>query len=560
MERIGIEELSLSPSGSRVEELPCERLKEAPAREGFGAKMLRASSKSYVLAAAAVCALLVYAGGAIFADSYDNDVWFFLSTGEYIAHNGIPYTNPFSIIPDMGFIAQQWLHCLISYLIYSSLGFVGLGVYCTLLFLLMSASLVALGVRLRGGTAGIEVACICILICVIGAGSMASVRPHLYSMLAFIWIIWFLEGYKRTGNPKCLIAVPIICALHVNLHAAIAPFDLVIVLCYALPDWTRALHSKGRARAVKLVGPSYPKLPVLLTLAICALALFANPYGVGGALYVFISLGSASYGNRISEMNHFIPFGDYENIFTTLIMLICVLALGSCGLKRLNQPLAILAVGCIFAGLAYGRNQWMASIFCGIYLLWATKGHPIPLLSDMKGSKALAAVIVGIGACGMVALMVANAPKLASEPEDGPMTPVKTMDYLESIQADAEDTDVFTFFNAGGYIEFRGYKVNVDARPEIWDSNINRLGYDYYKEYVEMSSGNIYFNTYNEKYDFDVFVIDSGAGTDPYFEDDPRFQEIQGGDGYRAWAKVSWLEKQPGYEPQGAGAASPLMK
>lgn len=511
-------------------------------RPGFKMRVRRQHGSPIILMAIAACAILLYAGGSVFAGSYDNDVWFFLATGESIIHNGIPYTNPFSIQEGLGFVAQQWLHCVISYGIYSAGGFVALGAWSAILFCVLAASLFALGVKLRGGCDDADAVMVLVALCVIAASAYASVRPHLYSMLAFTWIMWFCESYRRTKDVRWLIAVPVIVIVHVNLHAAIAPYDLLIIACYAIPDITALLHKKGQLSAVALVEACYPRQPLAVVLIVSALALLVNPYGIKGALYVFLSIGAAGYLDRINEMGRFVPAEDWRNMLVTALMFAAALMMGRKGLKRLNLPLVILAVVAVVGSLIYLRNQWISALFCFAFLAWSLKHGVVSPSKSSAALRVVAACILVIGLIGAAVLMVRSAPELQEQPVDSAKTPVRGVDALEELGVDPSTTNAFTFFNAGGYLEYRGFKVNMDPRPEIWNSSINGVGHDYYFEYVKMSTGDMSFNGFDARYDFDVYFIDSDAGTDPYFTDDPRFTELEGGDGYRVWAKMDWLE------------------
>lgn len=502
-----------------------------------------AQGSDLILVGIALCVTLIFTGTCIFADSYDNDVWFFLATGQYIVEHGIPYTNPFSIQPDMGFVAQQWLHCVISYGIFSLGGFVGLGLWTSVLFLALALSLFLLGKKLRQERGGGEVVMILVALCVMAASAYASVRPHLYSMLIFVWIVWFMESYRATSEKRWLIAIPLIVCLHVNLHAAIAPYDLFIIACYLIPDGVAWAHKKGKLTGVALAQATYPRLPLLVALIVSALALFANPYGAQGAFYLVLSLGAASYRDRINEMGSFVPADSWEGMLNVALMFAAVFAAGRMGPKRINLPLAILCVAGIVVTLLYLRNQWLNALFCFAFLVWATKGVSLTAASPGRSAQAVCIGLVLVGVIGMASQMALAAPKLAELPTDSSKTPVAAMDELDEMGVDREQTKVFTFFNAGGYIEYRGYKVNMDPRPEIWNASINGTGMDYYKEYADMASGNLPFATFNDRYDFDVFIIDANAGTDPYFIDNPDYVKLLAGNGYTAYAKRSWADQ-----------------
>lgn len=528
--------------GAPVAAAPEERTAR---RSGFKMKMRAASGSDAILTAIAIGAILLFTGSTVFADAYDNDVWFFLATGDWILEHGIPYTNPFSVHEGLGFIAQQWLHCVISSVLYHTGGFVLMGIWTGVLFLGLAASLFVLGRTLRRTRTGSETVMILVALCVTSACAYTTVRPHLYSMLAFTWILWACESYRRSGDARFLILVPVIACAHVNLHAAIAPYDLFIIACYALPDVLAPAHRRGKLLKLQLVDATYARLPLLIALVVSALALLVNPYGIRGALYVFLSFGAASYRNRISEMSYFVPAASWYTALVTALMFAVALAAGRFGPRRMNAPLLILAAAAIIGALAFMRNQWISSLFCFAYLAWASRGVNIQIkaFKSARVAKGIAAAVVLAAAAGMVAFVVSAAPSVAAQPRDSAKTPVNGVEYLDRIGVDKETTRVFTFFNAGGFLEYNGFKVNMDPRPEIWNSSINGVGYDYYDEYVQMAAGDMVFNTYNDLYDFDVFFIDSTAGTDPYFTGSDDYLRILTGSGYTVYAKRTWYDQ-----------------
>lgn len=526
-----------------------ERLRVRPSafgelRPGFKMRVRKPQKSSLLLMAIFAAIALFYAGNSIFPSSYDNDIWFILANGEYITQHGIPYTNPFSIQQNMGIVIQQWLPSVIMYTIYHAAGFVGLGVYVTALFLLFAASLLFIFHTLRGNDSGGEVLMVLVLLCLVAASPYTTVRPHLYSMLAYSWIVWFCVKYARTSDARYLIALPLICVVHVNCHAALAPLDLGIIFCFVLPDVLKPFHKRGHLERVQLVEQAYPRISLLITLAICAVALLVNPYGIQGALYVFLSFGAASYKNHINEMQGFTPSSGYETAITTALLLFAIFVMGRKGLKSINLPLTLLALAGTVAAMMYVRNMWLGAVFCSAYLAWAAKGIGFPFLAEVKWAKAASAVILVAGVCAMSDSMTVRAPELASYPHDGESTPVNTVNYLDGLGVDKENTRVFTHFNAGGYLEYNGFKVNVDPRPELWNSRISGQDFNFYYEYVDMATGDFAFELYNKRYDFDVFICAKGMALDEYFtKKDKKYVEIQGGNGYRAYAKRSWIEQ-----------------
>ena len=83
---------------------------------------------------------------------------------------------------------------------------------------------------------------------------------------------------------------------------------------------------------------------------------------------------------------------------------------------------------------------------------------------------------------------------------------------------DREDTDdmvLYTGFNAGGYLEFRGYHPYIDARADSFVKEANHQ-FDYLSEYLDVKSGAVYYKDFLDKYDFTHLVVDKGVDVNLY--------------------------------------------
>lgn len=514
---------------------PVPSLSPSPQRSSASPEPASGSNK--VLFALFASLLVVFAFAIIFRDAYDNDIWFILATGEEIAKNGIPYINPFSFHEEQfGFIAQQWLVCLLDYHLYQASGFIGLGILTVALSFILMISMYVTGRFLKGDKTGGEVLLLIMMPVIYGMSSYMSVRPHLYTMIMFVWFVFFLEHYRRASRITWLIPLIPLIAIHVNLHAAMAPFDLVIIGCYLIPDVLKPFHARGRLARWRLEGAEYKRMPLLVCLVLCALALLANPYVLDGALYLVHSYGYADYKYYISEMANMAPASSIVNIVITVVVFFTVICIGARGSSRIDLPLALLVLGTTCLAFMHIRNRWLVVLFCFLLLAHYAHGRSIRLFAKAKIAYVATPTIVALGLIASIGGVFFALPTLTEEPKNNSYTPVAAMDYLDDIGADKQNTRVFCFFNAGGYVEYRGYKVNIDPRPELWGTSITGSDFDYYKEYVDMAKGDSVFNNYVEKYDFDVFIIPKDDNSMTYFSNNWDYVEIPGGEGYFAYA------------------------
>lgn len=530
-------EASLSPVSvkpSRFSEL----------RPGFKMRINAQHTSSIALIGLSLAAFIVLLMKVIFANSYDNDVWFFLATGEYIIKHGIPYTNPFSIQSDMGFVAQQWLHCVIIYALYSWGGFVLTGIWTCVLSVAVFISFCLLGIKLRKTTSHLGIVTVLVFLIILTCSPYLSVRPHAFSMMAYAWIIWICENYRQTKSRKCLCFLPIITLVHVNIHAAMIPLDFFIIALYALPAIPAKLTNKITFARVSFVQADYLRKPLLFVLIACCVSVLINPYGLKGALYVFYSFSSANTDSMIREMQPLTPFSTPVNMVLFALMLCGFAALCKNGLRNINLPLSVLMLIGILGSVMYIRNLWVGGMFCGFYLIWSTSRWKNPFSFSFKGDTLFAAVLVACSLAFGIYSVIPAALTLQKYPQDSTYTPTKTVQYLNSLNIDKANTRVLTFFNSGGYLEYEGFKVNVDPRPEIWSSKISGKGIDYFEEYAKMRLDANLFKLYVSKYNFDVFIIPNEQNFDSFFTNNANYVEIQGGNGYRSWAKKTWLDKQ----------------
>lgn len=472
----------------------------------------------------ALIAMMIVAGFAAYnyGQAQDSDQWWLFATGQYIAENGIPYTNPFSIWDNQGIVIQQWLPALITWLVYDSFGYIGIGTMVVVLMIALVASMLLLIAIVSEGKPS-EIAFFAIAGAIGVCSAYLSVRPQVWSMIAFILLLCVLERYRRTNNIKILILLPIIVALHANVHMSMMPFDFVIVVCYLLPTASIGNFSFGYS--------DYKRIPLLISLFVMALASLLNPYGLDGALYLLNSYGAADYGNYIAEMGTLAPANSYYGMMMVIMIAAGAIAIGANGSKRIDLPLVLLFVGTAFVGFQHVRNVWLVALFAFALIASASRGSTLKtnLLFLRDDLPKTAILSVGIAAILIIG-MTQNVNELLEEPTDSRTTPIEATDWLD---ANASSNDgVFTHFNAGGYVEYRGYKVSMDARPELWNIAITGFNVNRYNEYIDMTNGDISENIYLSDKEFKYAIVNDDTDLYNYMSASTNWTLVLEGSGY----------------------------
>ena len=200
---------------------------------------------------------------------YDCDIWWHLKAGELIWNtHTIPRFDVFSYT-NFGqvWVAHEWLSELIFYVIYKFGGLAGLVVWQSLMVMailyVLDKIMMLRGVRTPYRLIGL-------LLAISGTISFWLTRPHLWTWLFLVVLIWILESKKR------LWLIPLLFLFWVNLHTGYV-VGLVVLGIYTFSllstfgeDYgTGALALANKAGRHWLIGIGY------LTLLACLI----NPNG-----------------------------------------------------------------------------------------------------------------------------------------------------------------------------------------------------------------------------------------------------------------------------------------
>lgn len=482
------------------------------------------SHSTWWLAIFAFCAII----GIIIADyggAQDNDMWWLFATGREIVENGIPQMNPFSVWGDQTIVIQQWIPAVIDYLVYSAFGFAGIGVMVALLCLALAATAYALARTFSHGR-GSEVSFVAIALLLGCCSSYLTIRPQVWSMIAYLCTIIVLERYRRSNDPRQLLWLGLIMVIHINVHMSMALFDLVIMAAYLLPDLSREGGIKN-----KMCG--YDRRWLLFAIVVCACLTCANPYGIDGALYLIHSYDAAAYGDYIVEMKPItIPGKAYGWCMVAFVALGGV-AIGKSGIRRCDLPLIVLYIGTAVMSFQYVRNVWLVSIFAFalVALAFAKTSFDtkVVILRDDPIKVTIASMACAIICISGIVTMQSN---LMAEAHDSTTTPVDAVAYLDDHTDPGDTVNVFTHFNAGGYLEWRGYHVSMDARPELWNDAISRSGEDRYYEYIDMTNGKISSGEYMTGKAFDYMIVNTDTDLYEFIVKSMDYDQAMEGNGY----------------------------
>lgn len=315
--------------------------------------------------------------------------------------------------------------------------------------------------------------------------SCLSIRPSLWTAALLFFTISACLEWRRGADPRCLLALPFVSMLSVNLQAALWPLPAAAAACFLLPEEGEILPH-GDAGALRAWGRS--RLPLLAAVAGMAAGSLVNPYFIDGSLYLLRSLGAASYGGVILELKPVWMMPDAALFWGVSIFM----ALTSCALARRFPPRWLLAF-------------WVASAIAGalavrcLWITWTTSF--LVVASSVAQGGALGRHAHRILIAGRAALCVVLAVAVVNS----------GLDSLDSTTRGVEsgwrgvDSDMAQIVDELGanpgriwsedatvmnYLEWAKVPVTYDLRPEIWSEAISgNGGMDDYRAYVDSLEG-----------------------------------------------------------------------
>lgn len=444
------------------------------------------------------CVVVCFYGRSI--SYFDNDTYWIIATGrEIFKQKALPSTNPLTFHDNLTFVVHQWLYTVIVTFLYDHVGQWSLFALSSFLLFITSCLSYSL---IRQFTSKKYVAFICSVLFLVANESFFCCRPQSFSIPIFLFsmICWV----KAKNNKKWLIVVPLLSLLEVNIHTSLWLMLPVFSFPFVLPE-KMPYHISFKQYVYDYAVDK--KLYFLTYLLLWGFGLL-NPYGLTGMFYPLISYGTVN-NNTIKELKA-PSFNTLEGIIT----IICIVSFSlfvykwfltskqtkNVNTEKLNLNYCCLFLGCAVLAMMHIRNLWFLTIAAIPSFISLADNVSCNALKSAynKETKIISVVclIPFIFCCFFFCSQIIT-------PKNKDL-PVKIVDYLD--EHHDKNTKIYTGFNNGGYLEFRGYKVYIDARPEIYSSCINKKA-DIYKEYVDVYTGKTDVETWVDKYQFTDMIV-----------------------------------------------------
>ena len=454
---------------------------------------------------AIVIALAFFAIVGVINNYYDSDTYFIITTGRYIRAEGFPDTNPFTIHAGMNMPVHQWLYDVIVSFFYDVAGSGGLLLLALILLVLLSVSLFS---YIGCFTSDVTLAAAVTAVFLWWLRPWFSIRPAFLSMVIISLEQCCLFRY-RDDKKKIFLVIPVLLSLlEVNLHTSLWVMYAVMVIPHIIPAY---LPKKGRI-GVWIRESLADRRDLMICFVLILAVGFVNPYGLKGMIYPLLSYKTVTSGISINELVSPSVFSAYGILIILSAMLLIIFLRGKKTGDIDLRDLALLSGTFFLAGM-HIRNSWFLALGVIPVLLAVLRPLPEKLMgknvimpddtdaAELHKQKVFRLEIL-LFAMILIVVCISRIDYSPTGPED--CTPQVAADYLDAL--DKEDIVLFTGFNNGAYMEFRGYKTYIDARPEIYSAVFNEEN-DIYSEYTKVYKGEIEYDEWIKKYGFTHMIV-----------------------------------------------------
>jgi hypothetical protein len=387
-----------------------------------------------------------------------------LRTGQLIAQTqAVPNADPFSFTAN----AKQWVthEWLSEFFIFKLFKIGGYGLLIFIFSGIITTSLFFTYLRCSKESKP-YIAGFALLLGAIASAPTWGVRPQMFTLLFTSIFLFLLDRYRRNGNFRTLIPIPIIMILWVNFHAGYIigiAIEIIYIFGYLLEDAIPRFRIKEKIEVA-----TKKSLWVLFSVLISSvLAILLNPTGFRILSYPFQTLTDSAMQSYITEW--FSP--DFHLVIWQpfAVMLLALIGVGMFG----NRPISITKI-LLTLVFGYGALRSMRNV--PLFAIVA-----VPVLAEQfyyllkfkliahkenRYFRYLAPIVLSVMAVVIVLgfIQVTNNQKKS----EAVTFPKNAVDWIIENKPKG---NIFNSYNWGGYIIWRlypQYLVFIDGRADLY--------------------------------------------------------------------------------------------
>ena len=479
---------------------------------------------------------------AISPVTLQNDTFYTIKIGEHILQNGIDMKDPFSWHENLQYTYPHWLYDVVTYLVYSIGGQVGIYISTIVLSIALGLTMYLVNTKLTKNN-------LTSFVLTIGAmyllRNYIAARAQLATFILFILTVYFIEMFLETKKKRYVVGLIIIPIIIANVHLAVFPFYFVLYLPYIaeymiyilshteiivvnakidrlnkkilkttnedeiqkIKDEINRLEQKNEKTInkkekinanpykIKIRGNNNVKALIIIMI-ICLFTGFLTPLGTTPYTYLIKTM----QGTTTHNISEHLPLTLVNNLEFMCALVLFIVILTFTDTKIRLSDLFMLG-GLIFLTFYTRRQFSMFTLICVIILnrlinALLDKYDPEGCKKAIKKMTTITGMIVTI--CLVLTISVIQyKPKMNDHFIDENSYPVGAATYiLENL--DIKNIKLYNEYNYGSYLIFRGIPVFIDSRADLYAPEFNP-GVEVFNDYINLS--NVDIDNVEEKLD-----------------------------------------------------------
>lgn len=473
--------------------------------------------------------LLLFLPCLLIRNGLDNDTWFLLNSGRYVMNHGIPHIEPFSIHENMEFVMQQWLTDVMFWNIYEKFGDNGLILVITVCYSIIIYLMFKLTMKISDNNFFVSYA-ITMMASILVYTYMVA-RPTVLTLVIVMVELNLLENWVVEKNNKYLLVLPLLSMLLINLQAALWPILFILIIPYIVESF--------KYKICNLSDEEYDNRYLLLAVAAMFIFALINPYGIDAMTYLVRSFGYP-YMNNIVEIQP--PnISDFSGaiIYVYISSIILIYIFYKRGTSKIRYFL--LTVGTTYMVLTSIRNITYFAVCSSFPIAYYLKDFKIIKISRLNKVSNYYLRKILIVTIIIIVVYVNYKMGVTRKLNEKDTNLNNTINYI----LENEDTSkiiLYTDFNEGSLVQFRGLKSYIDPRAEIYFKKHNKKD-DIFNEYFDMLYGNVYYKDVLDKYNFTHLIVSKGDMLDTYLCKDEEYSVIYKNDEYSLFKRNESISK-----------------
>ena len=464
----------------------------------------------------------------------DNDSWFLLNHGRYVLEHGLPTIEPFTMHENLKFVMQQWLFSVGFYTLYSKLGITGVFIALILVNYLLLYIIYKICMLVSDNNYILSTIMSILIDLLLLNNLCISTRPQIFSYILLALEIYIIEKFRKNGNYKLLFILPIISIILINVHASLWWFMFIFMLPFIAEGFLETVIFKKKN--------VYHFSWLIIICPFIFLAGFINPYGLDAICY-FIN----SYGGRAAEIivemrpiRVFSVAGKY--VLGMMFIYFIIFMINYNKNKEVNISYLLMLFGCTILSFMAQKGYAFFVMFVTYPLCYFLKdlfrnnclSKPTIIPKNNLGKISIVLFYVLLGGLSWY---------LGKKIIDG-QNELYYKDGVDKLLEvyNPKDMKVYTNYDIGGYLEWRGIKTFIDPRAEVFYLTMNHK-MDIFGDYVDIQMGNGSIADFVKAYDFThLFVVSyDRLYTYDNFKDYDLFYEKE--NYYKIYVKKDYVNK-----------------